>query len=210
MQMEVSMSTATEVREPEVQEPVKVRRPPRVLPSPAQAPEGPLFADVLLETSSLQRRRRTLATVLSIFFQCLLVGGLLLVPLMYTETLPRQQLLSFLIAPPPPPPPPPPAASAAAAKVVERMETDIMDGRLRTPGRIPQKVQMIREDEAPPAAVFWRSHRRSSGWNSRWSAGGRDRWDYQFDVDSFVSAETGSSGGTKTRSDFSGSDERIV
>jgi hypothetical protein len=26
-----------------------------------------------------------------------------------------------------------------------------MDGWLRTPGRIPQKVQMIREDEAPPA-----------------------------------------------------------
>jgi protein TonB len=151
--MEVSMSTATEVREPEVQQPVKVSRPPRVLPSPALAPEGPLFADVLLETSSQQRGRRTLATVLSVFFQSLLVGGLLLAPLMYTETLPRQQLLSFLIAPPPPPPPPPPAASAAAAKVVERMGTDIMDGRLRTPSRIPQKVQMIREDEAPPAAL---------------------------------------------------------
>ncbi len=145
------MSTATEVREPEVQKPVEVRRPPRVLPSPIPAPEGRLFADVLLEASGLQRRRRTLATVLSIFFQSLLVAGLLLVPLMYTETLPRQQLLSFLIAPPPPPPPPPPAAAEAATKVVQRVGTDIMDGRLRTPGRIPQKVQMIREDEAPPA-----------------------------------------------------------
>jgi len=145
------MTTATEIREPEVQKPDKVRRPPRALPAPLPAPEGPLFADVLLETSGLQRRRRTLATVLSVFFQSLLVGGLLLVPLMYTETLPRQQLLSFLIEPPPPPPPPPPAASAAAAKVVERVGTDILNGRLRTPGRIPQKVQMIREDEAPPA-----------------------------------------------------------
>ena len=102
VQMGVSMSTATEVREPKVQESVKVRRPPRVLPSSIPVPESPLFADVLLEESSLQRRRRTLATVLSIFFQSLLVGSLLLVPLMYTETLPRQQLLSFLIAPPPP------------------------------------------------------------------------------------------------------------
>ncbi len=145
------MSTATEVREPEAHKLAKVRRPPRVLLSAVLTPEGPLFADVLLEASGLQRRRRTLATVLSIFFQCLLVGGLLLVPLMYTETLPRQQLLSFLTAPPPPPPPPPPAASAAAAKTVQRIESDLMDGRLRTPSRIPQKVQMIREEEAPPA-----------------------------------------------------------
>lgn len=110
-----------------------------------------MFADVLLETNGLQRQRRTMATALSFVLECSLLGGLLLVPLMYTETLPRPQLLSFLVAPPPPPPPPPPAASAAAVKVVERVETDIMDGRLRTPGRIPQKVQMIREDEAPPA-----------------------------------------------------------
>jgi periplasmic protein TonB len=145
------MSTATEVREPEVQEPVKVRRPPPAQPWPRPVPEAPLFTDVLLETNGLQRRRRTLATVLSILFQSLLVAGLLLVPLMYTETLPRQQLLSFLVAPPPPLPPPPPAASAAAARIVQRIESDLMDGRLRTPSRIPQKVQMIREEEAPPA-----------------------------------------------------------
>ena len=149
--LEVSMSAATEVREPEVREPVKVWRPPQVPPSPRQAVAGPLFADVLLETGGLQRHRRILATVVSLVFQCSLLGVLLLVPLMYTETLPRQQLLSFLVAPPPPPPPPPPAASEAAAKVVQRAESDIADGRLRTPGMIPQKVQMIQEEEAPPA-----------------------------------------------------------
>jgi periplasmic protein TonB len=152
VQMEVSMSTATEVREPEVQEPVRVWRRPRVVPSPPrQALAGPLFADVLLETGGLQRRRRTLATVLSLVLQCSMLGVLLLVPLMYTETLPRQQLLSFLVEPPPPPPPASPAASEAAAKVVRRVESDIMDGRLRTPGMIPQKVQMIQEGDAPPA-----------------------------------------------------------
>jgi periplasmic protein TonB len=151
VQMEVSMSTATEVREPEVQEPVKVWRTLQSPPSPVLAPEGPLFADVLLETSSTQRRRRNLVTVLSLVFQCSLLGGVLILPLIYTEALPRHQLLSFLVAPPPPPPPPPPASSAAAVKAVERVGSDIMDGRLRTPGRIPQKVQMIREEEAPPA-----------------------------------------------------------
>ena len=143
------MSTATEVRKPEVQEPVKVWRPTRVPPSPRQALSGPLFSDVLLETGGLPRRRRSLATVLSLVFQCSLVGVLLLVPLMYTETLPRQQFLSFLVAPPPPPPSP--AASEAVAKVVQRVESDIADGRLRTPGRIPEKVKMIQEEDAPPA-----------------------------------------------------------
>jgi periplasmic protein TonB len=149
VQMEGSMSTATEVREPEVHEPVKVWRPPQAPPSRRQAPARPMFGDVLLVTHGFQHRRRALATVLSLVLQCSLVGGLLLVPLMYTDTLPRQQFLSFLVAPPPPPPPPP--APEAAAKVVQRVESDIADGRLRTPSAIPQKVQMIREEEAPPA-----------------------------------------------------------
>jgi len=144
------MSTATEVREPDVREQVRVWRAPHVPPSSRQAPAEPLFADVCLETGGLQRRRRTLATVLSVALQCSLVGGLLIAPLVYTETLPRQQLLSFLMASPPPPPPPPPVPAEAAAKVVQRIETDLVDGSLRTPSRIPQKVQMIREEEAPP------------------------------------------------------------
>jgi periplasmic protein TonB len=144
------MSTATEIREPDVQEALKTTRSFQVPPSPIPARIRPMFADVLLETNGLQRQRRTMATALSFILECSLLGGLLIAPLMYTETLPRQELLSFLVAPPPPPPPPPPAASAAA-KVVQRAQTDLLDGRLRTPGRIPQKVQMIREDEAPPA-----------------------------------------------------------
>src|ERR1700733_6585014 len=101
VQVEVSMSTATEVREPEVRELVKAWRPPRAPQSPIQEPAKPLFSDVLLETSGLQRRRMTLATALSLVFQCSLVGTVLILPLMYTETLPRQQLLSFLLAAPP-------------------------------------------------------------------------------------------------------------
>ncbi|MFZ1156973.1 MAG: energy transducer TonB [Candidatus Sulfotelmatobacter sp.] len=110
-----------------------------------------MFTDVLLEGDHLQRRRHTLATVLSFVFQCLLLGGLLLAPLLFTEALPKEQFLSFLETPPAPPPPPP-TASAAASKAEQHMESDIEDGRLRTPGRIPQKVQMIQEEEAPPTA----------------------------------------------------------
>ncbi|MCL6547098.1 MAG: energy transducer TonB, partial [Bryobacteraceae bacterium] len=54
---------------------------------------------------------------LSFLLQCLLIAIAILIPLIYTETLPSTQLTSFLVAPPPPPPPPPPPA-AAPVKVV--------------------------------------------------------------------------------------------
>ncbi|HXZ27614.1 MAG TPA: TonB family protein [Terriglobales bacterium] len=73
---------------------------------------------------------------------------MILLPLIYTEALPKQQLMSFLVAPPPPPPPPPPAA-AQQIKVV-KVESDIVNGELRTPTKIPEKVKMIQEDAPPP------------------------------------------------------------
>ena len=143
------MSTATEIREPEVRKPVGMERPRQLPPPAAQVRVERFFSDVLLETNDLQRHRRTLSAVLSFFVQCLVLGVLLIVPLMFTDALPQQQLLTFLMAPPPPPPPPP-AASVAAAKVVKVAESDMLNGRLRAPSKIPQNVQMIREDEAPP------------------------------------------------------------
>ena len=109
-----------------------------------------LFADSLLETSGGQRRRRTGATFVSLLLQCLLVSVLVLVPLWFTDVLPSQQMVTFLVAPPPPPPPPPPAARASAAVKVVKVATDIVNGQLRTPERIPEKVQMIKEAEEPP------------------------------------------------------------
>src|SRR5208282_6209771 len=71
--------------------------------------------------------------------------------LIFTEALPKQQLMTFLVAPPPPPPPPPPAA--APVHVQKQIQTDIVNGALRTPTKIPQKIQMIKEDEAPPPSM---------------------------------------------------------
>jgi protein TonB len=110
-----------------------------------------LFEDSLLEASSGQRKRRTWSTFLAVLVQCLLIGVLLLVPLCFTDVLPKQQLLAFLEAPPPPPPPPPAAAPAAVPAKTVKVASEIANGQLRTPGRIPTKVQMIKEDEAPPA-----------------------------------------------------------
>jgi protein TonB len=38
-------------------------------------------------------------------------------------------------------------------KVVKQIQTDIVNGELRTPTKIPQKVQMIKEEEAPPPVM---------------------------------------------------------
>ncbi len=148
------MNPTIEVREPEVQTSIQVWRPLRVPSPPRQEPAPLMFADVLLETTAPQGRRRSLATLLSLSLQCSLLATLLIMPLIYTETLPNQHFLTLLVAPPPPPPPPPPA-SAAAASVVQRIQSDFVDGSLRTPSRIPQEIKMIREDEeAPPATSF--------------------------------------------------------
>jgi len=144
------MSTATHIPEPEIQEAQKSQSSASGAPVSAPPAWKPLFSDSLLEVEGSESRRRGWSTGLSFFVQCLILGVLLIVPLMFTDELPRQQLLTMLIAPPPPPPPPPPAAPAQVVKVV-RVQSDIMNGQLRTPSRIPTKVQMIKEEEAPPA-----------------------------------------------------------
>jgi protein TonB len=36
---------------------------------------------------------------------------------------------------------------------VKQVQTDLINGQLRTPTKIPEKVQMIKEDEAPPPVM---------------------------------------------------------
>ena len=111
-----------------------------------------MFEDSLIESGGRLRTKRGATTLFSFLLQVLLIGLLILIPLLYTEALPKQQLMTFLVAPPPPPPPPPPPA-AAPVKVVKTVQTDIVNGQLRTPTKIPEKVQMIKEEEAPPPVM---------------------------------------------------------
>lgn len=108
-----------------------------------------MFEDSLIESGGRLQTKRGMTTTISFVFQIVLIGVLVLIPLLFTEALPKTQLMTFLVAPPPPPPPPPPPA-AAPVKVVKTIQTDIINGQLRTPTKIPEKVQMIKEDEAPP------------------------------------------------------------
>lgn len=110
-----------------------------------------MFEDSLLESGGRLKTKRGRTTTFAIILEIGLIGLMVLMPLIFTEALPKQQLMTFLVAPPPPPPPPPPAA--APVKIVKQVQTDIVNGELRTPTKIPQKVQMIKEDEAPPPAM---------------------------------------------------------
>jgi periplasmic protein TonB len=108
-----------------------------------------MFEDSLVESGGRLKGKRGTTTAISFILQICLLGVLVLLPLIFTEALPRQQLMTFLVAPPPPPPPPPPPA--AAPVVVKKIQSELDNGQLRTPTAIPKKVQMIKEDEAPPS-----------------------------------------------------------
>jgi protein TonB len=110
-----------------------------------------MFEDSLLESGGRLKTKRGRTTTFAIVLEIGLIGLMVLMPLIFTEALPKQQLMTFLVAPPPPPPPPPPAA--APVKIVKQIQTDIVNGALRTPTKIPQKIQMIKEDEAPPPVM---------------------------------------------------------
>src|SRR3954466_7069854 len=111
-----------------------------------------MFEDSLIESGGKLKTKRGWTSLLSFAIQVMIVGVMVLIPLIFTEALPKQQLMTFLVAPPPPPPPPPPPAMAPV-KVVKQIQTDIVNGQLRTPTKIPEKVQMIKEEEAPPPVM---------------------------------------------------------
>ena len=110
-----------------------------------------MFEDSLIESGNKLKTKRFATSSFAFLIQVGIIVVLVLIPLIFTEALPKQQLMTFLVAPPPPPPPPPPAAAPVHA--VKVIQTDIVNGQLRTPTKIPQKIQMIKEDEAPPPAM---------------------------------------------------------
>src|SRR6266567_2791125 len=107
-----------------------------------------MFEDSLIESGGRLKTKRGWTSIVSFAIQLMIIGVMVLIPLIFTEALPKGQMMFLLVAPPPPPPPPPPAAAVVHVK---QIQTDIVNGELRTPTKIPQKVKMIQEDEAPPA-----------------------------------------------------------
>jgi len=110
-----------------------------------------MFEQSLLEYGPGAKTKTKYTVFVSFVMQCLMIGVAILIPLIYTNTLPATQLMSYLVAPPPPPPPPPPAAIVKVQKVVPR-EFDA--GKLMQPKAIPKQVAIIKEDDTPPPAAI--------------------------------------------------------
>jgi len=81
---------------------------------------------------------------LSAIVQSIILGILILIPLIYTEALPKGMLNTFLVAPAPPPPPPPPAAPVKTVRAPKIVQLN----KMVAPTVIPKNVAMIK-DEAP-------------------------------------------------------------
>ena len=104
-----------------------------------------MFAESLLESPWADRSRRGWSTIASFAAQALCLGILLILPLLYTEGLPKLQLVQA-IAPPAPPPGPPPTIERHASI---QHESNMRDGILVPPETIPTHIATF-EETTPP------------------------------------------------------------
>jgi protein TonB len=111
-----------------------------------------MFEDMVECSPKRKMTNKPWTVVVSMILQVLFVSILLLIPLIYTEALPRTMMATLLVAPPPPPPPPPPPA-AAIIKVKPTVHL-IQAGKLIQPKAIPKDVKIIKEEAEPPDVGF--------------------------------------------------------
>jgi len=108
-----------------------------------------MFEEMVI-SGAKEKTNKPWTVVVSMILQVFFLVILILIPLIYTEALPRAMMSSILLAPPPPPPPPPPPA---VVQVKIRPTVRLMDaGKLVAPKAIPTQVNIIKEEELPPDA----------------------------------------------------------
>jgi periplasmic protein TonB len=95
----------------------------------------------------MARTHKPWSVGLSVIIQVTIIAALALIPLVYTQALPKAMLTTFLTAPPPPAPPPPP--QQAVVKQVQPKKTFAVNQTV-APTMIPKKVEIV-QDEAAPA-----------------------------------------------------------
>jgi protein TonB len=110
-----------------------------------------MFDDLVESTAVKKKTNKSWAVVLSAIVQTVILGVLILIPLIYTEALPKAMLSTLLIAPPPPPPPPPPPAPVKP--IIKPVARLIQSGKLMQPRAIPKEVAVFKEAELPPDVI---------------------------------------------------------
>ena len=106
-----------------------------------------MFEEMVVSTSTNKKTNKPWTVFISMAVQVLFLAILILIPLIYTEALPKTLMSSILLAPPPPPPPPPPPA---AVQVIRKPVQHLMDaGKLVQPKAIPKDLKVIKEEAEP-------------------------------------------------------------
>jgi protein TonB len=107
-----------------------------------------MFEEMLLSSPTSKKTNKPWTVVVSMLIQITFLAILILIPLIYTEALPKTMMSTLLVAPPPPPPPPPPPVATQVVKV--RPVQHLMEaGKLVAPKAIPKDVKIIKEEEMP-------------------------------------------------------------
>src|SRR5260370_19565249 len=107
-----------------------------------------MFEEMVISSPMPKTTNMPWTVVVSMIFQVAFLGILILIPLIYTEALPKTMMATMLTAPPPPPPPPPPPAVTQVVHV--KPQAHLMDaGKLMAPKVIPREVKIIKEDATP-------------------------------------------------------------
>lgn len=110
----------------------------------------------MFEQSFLPRGRTRKPWTVAVAFvsELLFVGVLILIPLVFVQTLPSAELMSTMLYAPPPPPPPPPPAPAANQPVLVQAPRVFRANELIAPTRIPTRVAIIHDQPITSAANY--------------------------------------------------------
>src|SRR5882762_5665896 len=104
-----------------------------------------MFEDMVVSSPHPSKTNKPWTVVVSMIAQTIFLAILILIPLIYTEALPRTMMSTLLVAPPPPPPPPPPPVQTQVVHV--KPQVHLMDaGKLVQPKAIPKDIKIIKED----------------------------------------------------------------
>src|ERR1700680_711279 len=104
-----------------------------------------MFEDMVVSSPHPLKTNKPWTVVVSMIAQMIFLAILILIPLIYTEALPKAMMSTLLVAPPPPPPPPPPPVQAQVVHV--KPQVHLMDaGKLVQPKVIPKDIKIIKED----------------------------------------------------------------
>jgi len=102
-----------------------------------------MFEEMVVSSPKGKKTNKPWTVMLSGIVQVVFLAVLILIPLIYTEALPKASLATLLIAPPPPPPP----AAAPPKVVVKRVSVEDM---MKAPTVIPKSIKAVKDEPEPP------------------------------------------------------------